>query len=167
MSHTRKLLSCMVLGLALAACSGEDPDADVMNDGAAAKSDAATTPTSPAPAAPVNPEPEIIKPVTISNDAITIGKSVQDGHVVKAQRAQFSLADTVHAGVAGGHPAGAEARVYWTYQDGLSHKEETKPLTAEGAVFTFSRSEGMKPGRYSVQVDVGPTPIGLVDFEVK
>jgi len=167
MTDTRKLLSCIMLGLALTACSGEDPDADVMSDGGAAKTDA-TAPTSPAPAAPIDPTPEVVKPVTVSNDAITLGTTVQDGRVVKAPRAQFTLADTVRAGVAGGgHPAGAETRIYWTYQDGLSHKEETKPLTAEGVVFEFSRSDGMKPGRYTVQVDVGPTPIGLVDFEVR
>jgi hypothetical protein len=166
--RTRLPLACLVLALSLTACSGEDPDADVMSDDAPGVVQNAPTERSAPAAAPVASMPETAQPVAVAEDAITLGKSVQDNRVVKAARPQFTVSDTVYAGIpAGSQPPGSEARVYWTYQDGLSHKEETKTLGSNGAVFSFAQADGMKPGRYSVQIDVGPNPIGIVDFEVR
>lgn len=157
-------LSLMIL---LAACGGgKDPDADVMADDAAAQPGAAVD-TAPQPTASAPKAPEVVMPVEVSNEAITLGTSANGSQVLKAARSSFRLTDTVHAGISGGHPPGTKARIYWTNQKtGLSDKEETKDVADDGAVFTFDKASGMKPGRYSVQVDVGDKPVGIVDFEV-
>jgi hypothetical protein len=161
-------LACLVLVLSLTACSGEDPDADVMTDDVPDATHNEPAAAAAPAAAPVASMPETVQPVAVAEAAITLGKSVQDNRVVKAARPQFTVSDTVYAGIpAGSQPPGSEARVYWTYQDGLSHKEETKTLGSDGAVFSFAQADGMKPGRYSVQIDVGPNPVGIVDFEVR
>lgn len=157
-------LSCLCLVAMLAACSrGTDPDADVLGSGK-------TPPATGAPASAAPPPakaPEVVMPVEVSNDAITLGTATNGNRVVKATRTSFTLSDTVYAGIAGGRPPGTEAKVYWTYQDGLSHKEETRALASDGAVFAFDRASGLKAGRYNVQVDVSGTPIGIVEFEVR
>ena len=74
----------------------------------------------------------------------------------------YGLDDTIHASAR----ANGEAKVYWTYQDGSSHKEEVKP--ANGIVtFDFDRSQGMRPGNYTVEIDIDGVPVGITDFVVK
>ena len=63
--------------------------------------------------------------------------------------------------------AGAIARVYWTYQDGTSDKEEEKPVAGDIVNFSFSQADGMQPGAYNVQIDIDDVPVGIADFQVQ
>lgn len=168
----RPLVSALVVLALLTSCTREDPDADVLQGeaDAAPSSPAAGTPAQSTSASPpaVAVMPEVVEPVVTDERAIVIGTSVEAGKVRPANRLQFSTRDTVFAQLPGGrHPTGSETKIYWTYQDGMSHKEEKKSLGPEGVVFEFSSADGMKPGRYTVQVDVASVPVGIVDFEVR
>ena len=66
-----------------------------------------------------------------------------------------------------GHAPGAKGYVYWTYQDGRTHKEEAKPVAGEFLSFQFSQADGMKPGKYNVEIDINDKPVGIVDFTVQ
>jgi len=82
----------------------------------------------------------------------------------------YALNDTLHASApVSGRPAGTEVKIYWTYQDGTSHKEETKKVESgmKFLTFDFSRANGMKAGGYMVQLDVGGVPAGILDIKVK
>ena len=98
-----------------------------------------------------------------------MGNALQGDVAAKSASAQFTTSDTVYASASVlGKPAGADASVYWTYQDGTAHKQETKKLTGQPSVwFSFSKADGMKPGKYNVEIDVNMTPVGIADFQIK
>lgn len=166
MVDIRKLALCAALGLALSACSKEGDE-----DSAERVPPTEATPAAVAePAIPVKPGPEDIVPVTVAADAVTVGNSLEGDKVVKAASPQFTTSDTVYAGASvRGKPAGAEVAVYWTYEDGLTHKEERRPLAAgeQYVKFSFAKADGMKPGKYNAQIDINMVPIGITDFVVK
>ena len=89
---------------------------------------------------------------------------------MKSPSAQFTLADSIYASASvSGKPAGATASVFWTYQDGTAHKQESKKLAGgqQSVWFSFTKADGMKPGKYNVEIDVDMKPVGIADFQVK
>lgn len=167
MLTSRKILSCVIITLLLSACSKEGAeDAPASTAPTAQETPAAPPP----PALPAEPGPDATLPTTVAGDAVTVGSTLQGETVMKAASPRFTTADTVHAGASvKGKPAGAEVAVYWTYEDGRTHKEERRPL-AEGEQyvrFSFAAADGMKPGKYNAQIDVNMMPIGITDFIVK
>lgn len=165
MLTTRRILLCAAITLLLASCAKEGAD-DTATPPAATPS-AAVQPA--APTLPVEPLPTAVQPTTVSADAVTIGTALQGEKVVKSASPQFSTSDTVLAGASvKGKPAGAEVAVYWTYEDGRTHKEERRKLAGEQYVsFSFAKIDGMKPGKYNAQIDVDMVPVGITDFVVK
>jgi len=164
----RKFALYGVLVLALPACDKEGSEENLT----AAEPVLAPAAPSAADAQPTSSPgvQNIVRPTEVAADAVTVGKSLQGDKVVKSADAQFTLADTVYASAAvAGKPAGTEMTVYWSYQDGMSHKMETKKLAAgaQDVQFSFARSDGMKTGKYNVQIDANMTPIGIFEFKVK
>lgn len=158
--HTLVLIASFAL---LAACSKGVPDPAVDTPTA----DTAQQP--PANAVPAEaPKPEEL-PAEVRADAIAAGSALGDNGAVSAAKASYGIGDIVYASApTRGHAVGTEASVYWTYQDGTTHKEESKPIPsgADYINFQFSKADGMKPGKYNVQIDVDFTPVGIVDFKV-
>lgn len=160
MAMTYPRVICLALASCLlAACGGTDPDADVLGADAG---DGAQTGNP----IPTQPKPQVVGPVEVSSNAIAVGTAMNGNRVANAARPSFTMSDTVYAGLAPGI-SGSDAKVYWSYQDGYSHKEETKPLGPDGVVFAFDSATGMKPGRYNVQIDVDGRPVGITGFEVR
>jgi hypothetical protein len=120
------------------------------------------------PAPPMEPPEDATQPVTVSADAVKVGSSLGPDQSAISPKSAYSVGDTVYASArAGNAPRGATAYVYWTYEDGISHKEEQKPVAGSIVMFDFSQKDGMKSGRYNVEIGVNDTPIGIVDFVVQ
>ena len=165
MIEIRILALCAALALTLSAC-GKEGTEDVAEETApvAAKAPAVLEP-------PPSPMPEKNIPVEVAADAITVGTSLQGDTVLKSASTQFTTGDTVYASaLVRGKPAGADVVAFWTYQDGTTHKMETRKLASGGQQtvwFSFAKADGMKPGKYNVEIDVNMTPVGIVDFQIK
>ncbi|GGZ70764.1 hypothetical protein GCM10008101_26390 [Lysobacter xinjiangensis] len=112
-----------------------------------------------------------LNPVSVDANAIAVGTQVNGDVAVRADSPQFTVNDTVYASYSEGRlpPSGGNARVYWTYQDGRTHKEETAKIEPgqQAVLFSFSAADGMKPGRYNVQIDINMRPVGIVDFQIR
>lgn len=163
-----KLTLALAVALAvLAGCSSDEAPADT------------TTPVAQ-PAAPVvdplaepppTPEPGEV-PVEVRADAIAAGHVLGANGAVSESKpgAVYGSGDTIHASApTRGQKPGADVSVYWTYQDGTTHKEEMKTLGAgeQYVNFSFAKADGMRPGKYNVQIDFDFKPVGIVDFQVK
>lgn len=164
MTQVRPLLLAATLALALPACDQRPPEAleDVPAEGA----DAAGASTGAATGAPVAAPPSVpsedLEQVTVAADAVRVGTAVGPDGAATAPKPVYALSDVVYASAR----ANGAAKVYWTYQDGTSHKEEEKP--ANGIVtFQFGRADGMQAGAYSVEIDIDGVPVGITDFVVK
>lgn len=155
----------IALAFSLVACSKEGDEDE--NHEVATKAVVVPPPVVVPPAPVVARKVEM--PTTVAADAVTVGNAIQGDTAVKSASAQFTTADTIYAsGSVQGKPAGADASVYWTYQDGTAHKQETKKLSGEQSVwFSFAKADGMKPGKYNVEIDVNMKPIGIADFQIK
>lgn len=168
MIEIRKLILFTAMVLALSACRNNEAEEDLAED-------AAATPAEVSPAAvPEAPQPPLAEQVAqtvVAADAVTVGTSLQGDDVVKAANALFTTADTVYASASvRGKPAGTDVAVYWTFQDGTSHKEESKKIASgdqQVLWFSFGKADGMRPGKYNVQIDVNSAPVGIADFVVK
>lgn len=168
MIDIRKLALCAAIVFALSACN--EGSEDLAEGQETAPATATPTPTPGAGESLPPPEPEKIIPVEVAADAIAVGTKLQGDVVVRPASNRFATSDTVYASApVRGKPAGAEAKVYWTYQDGTAHKEEIKKLTGseQHIAFSFAKADGMKPGKYNVEIDVNMVPIGIVDFEIR
>lgn len=166
MIDIRKLALCAALALVLSACGKEGAEDSAER---AAPSEAAPAATAE-PAIPVEPGADDIVPVTVAADAVTVGNALQGDKVIKAAAPLFTTGDTVYAGASvKGKPAGAEVAVYWTFEDGRTHKELRRPLAAgeQYVQFSFAAADGMKPGKYNAQIDVNMVPIGIADFVIR
>lgn len=166
MTIIRTFALCAALGLALSACSeGTEESAD--DQAPAAASDAQQAPG--ASSLPATPGPDSVVPVEVTDDAVTVGTTLANDRAVKSALAQFTTSDTVYASAAVPAKPGASVSVYWTFQDGTTHKEETKELAAGDAVvtFAFAKADGMVPGKYNVQIDRDMTPVGIADFVIR
>ncbi|MEO5565254.1 MAG: hypothetical protein ABIR05_01110 [Luteimonas sp.] len=156
------ILCTGVFALALAACGEETVDVPEATDAAAVPADAAGAATAPAPAST-----QPIDVVQIGANEVQVGTSVDATQAATGAKAVYALGDTVHASIdTRAHP-GAMATVYWTDNNGMSQKIEKKAMTGDHVAFAFSRADGMKPGKYSVGIDVDNVPVGLADFKVQ
>ena len=170
----RTLLIGTALALALVGCGNSDETRDLaeieaaeQGDAAPGTADGATAASAGTPSAPSAPP---IMPVEVSADAFKIGTAVGPDGSATGTKASSALSDTLHGSVpVSGRPAGTEVKIYWSYQDGSSHKEETKKVAAgmKYLTFDFSKANGMKRGRYMVQLDVNGAPAGILDVVVK
>lgn len=161
MKHIYLLCLC----IAIAGCSREG-DETLPETNKAAE---ATAPSAAASSAlPASAKTESTTAVETSAKAVTVGSALQGEHAVRAPKAVFGTGETIYASaLPSGKRPGTQAQVYWTYQDGTTHKEETKPLGSTGVWFAFSAADGMKPGRYNVEIDYDMMPVGIADFEIK
>ena len=120
------------------------------------------------PPLPVEPPADAVLPVTVAADAFKIGSTVGANSEAAMPKPAYAIGDTVYASLpARRYRKGSTANVYWTYQDGLSQKEETKEISGEFVTFAFSKADGMKPGKYNVEIGVDDKPVGIVDFVVQ
>jgi hypothetical protein len=159
----RRLLCTLIAACVLAGCSSEDHAtvAPKSADAAPARRDDFGNPAK---------DPLAAASVTVAADALTVGTVVGPTGEVQRSPGPFAASDTVQVSFPKkGFEPGAPVVVYWTYQDGRSHHEERTTLPAEGdfARYSFSSSQGMKPGNYNVEVQVKGRPVGIVDFAVR
>lgn len=163
MQFARLALCAILATFALAACE-EKMDGPVADTGAPAPAaDAASAAPAPPPA-PVDSAP--IEPVAVAADAVRVGTSLDPSGAAAGAKPAYSTADTVYASLSAKGRTGT-AKVYWTAPNGLSAKEEEKALSGENVSFEFSRADGMKAGKYNVEIDVDGVPAGIVDFTVQ
>lgn len=154
-----------VLALGLVGCKKEQAEAPPVASEAEMQQEEANEEF---PAIPVEPPADAIMPVTVAADAFTIGSTLGANNQATAAKPTYAIGDTVYASL----PArrfrnGSTVNVYWTYQDGLSQKEEAKEISGEFVTFQFSKADGMKPGKYNVEIGVDDKPVGIVDFVVQ
>lgn len=166
MSKIRNLLFVAAACAALSACKKEaDVPADPQQAGQPVVEE---LPPGQSPAPPVEPPADAVIPVTVSADAVKVGSSQNPDQSAASPKQSYGTADTVYASArTGGYPVGAKAYVYWTYEDGLTHKEEEKAVSGDVVSFRFSQADGMKPGKYNVEIDINDKPVGIVDFVVR
>ncbi|MGI8559860.1 MAG: hypothetical protein ACR2J7_00155 [Luteimonas sp.] len=166
MPTIQKSALCAALVFALSAC----------NEGAEDAREAAAVPAEASQAAIADPvaapavAPAGAAATEVPADAVSVGTTLAGDGVVKAERAEFTTSDTVYSSASVSGKPGAVISVYWTYQDGNTHKEETAELASGGRQttrFAFSKADGMVPGKYNVQIDVDMVPVGIADFAVK
>lgn len=165
---TQSTVLLLALALTLSACKRDEPAPVATDDAAAAAEEADLAAGQPA-TPPVEPPADAIIPVTVAANAFPIGSALGADGQATAPKAGYAIGDTIHASLPGGkYPNGAIARIYWTYaKDGISHKEEEKKVSSGPVSFEFSKADGMKPGKYNVEIDVNDRPVGIVDVEVK
>ena len=154
------------LGVSLSACRDDAAvDADEIT-----ATEMSEQPPPPAAATSAAAPTQVVMPVTVSADAVTVGKAVGADGAVTTIVTTYSVADTVYASIpTSGHAPGSDVHVYWSYQDGSSHKEERKPIPSGDKYvnFHFSKADGLRVGKYTVQFDVAEVPVGIVDFSVQ
>ncbi len=164
----RKLTSTLLISLlavGLVACKKDKAEAPAPINAEQAEQEAANQAY---PALPEEPPADAVLPVTVAADAFTIGSALGTGNQATAAKPAYALGDTVYASLpAGRYRKGSTANVYWTYQDGLSQKEEAKDISGEFVTFEFGKADGMKPGKYNVEIGVDDKPVGIVDFVVQ
>jgi predicted small lipoprotein YifL len=166
MKNLSPLICAATLALALAACNKQGPEMPQ----APADATPADTTVQPAQAPQDLSDTGVdkVEPVTVRADAIAVGHAVGPNQAVTAAKRAYGTGDTVYASMpTKGHKPGARGYVYWTYQDGRTHKEEAKPVEGEYLNFQFSQADGMKPGKYNVEIDIDDKPVGIVDFTVQ
>lgn len=163
--QTKTMAGALLVAFALMGCRQEAPEP--VEDAAAVADDAELAPGQPA-APPVEPPADAVMPVTVSANAFPIGSVLGADGTATAPKATYSVNDTLYASLpAGKFPSGANARIYWTFaKDGMSHKEEEKKVGAGPVNFEFSQADGLKVGKYNVQIDVNDRPVGIVDVVV-
>ena len=168
------LLTACVAAVLVVGCGQSDEDRDLADINAAQQGQPGDASPGMAPVAGAgasassNAPP--IEPVEVRADAFAIGTTVGPEGAVSGAKPVYSISDTLHASVpVSGRPAGTDVKIYWTYQDGTSLKEETKKVDAGARylTFDFSKSSGMKAGSYMVQLDIGGMPAGLLEIAVK
>lgn len=162
--RTTLLLAALVL--AFSACKKDEP-APVAGDAAPVTEEALPPGQSPTP--PVEPPADAVLPVTVSAHAFPVGSALSADGAAISPKASYALGDTLYASIPGGkYPNGAIARVYWTYAaDGTSHKEEEKTVGSGATNFEFGQADGMKAGKYNVEIHVNDKPVGIVDMVVQ
>lgn len=127
----------------------------------------------PSPGADTPPVPaeEVgIQPVVVAPETIAVGSALTDDGEVQSAKPVYAVADTVYVSMpTAGHDPGETIQVYWSNAKGMTDKQESKVVVAgePHANFAFSAADGMAPGIYTVQVDIGDVPVGIVDFRVE
>lgn len=157
------LISALALGLG--ACKKDAEPAPAPMSEAEAEQAAANEDFPPLP---VEPPADAVIPVTVAADAFGIGSTLGANNQAASPKPVYAVGETVYASLpARRYRSGSTVNVYWTYQDGLSQKEETKKVSGEFVTFEFSQADGMKPGKYNVEIGVDDKPVGIVDFVVQ
>jgi hypothetical protein len=169
MKSVRLALCAILAAAALTACEEKIDVPGAGADGAAATSGAAGTGNTAAPAKapyanPIDSAP--IEPVAVAADAVRVGTSLDPSGAAAGAKPAYSTADTLYASLSAKGRTGT-AKVYWTAPNGLSAKEEQKAISGENVNFQFSRADGMKAGKYNVEIDVDGVPAGIVDITVQ
>lgn len=163
---TRSSLIIGSLALLLGACGGqnyEDDDLDIVDAPVEQSVEQVGVPASV-------PDASAVQPSVISAESLAIGNVLGTDGAVSAGKPTYATSDTVYASVpVGGYPAGTEVVIYWFGQNGTSIKQDQKKIDPGARFMNFSLSaeDGMTPGRYTAQVDVGETPAGITDFTVQ
>jgi hypothetical protein len=167
MKSFRLALCAVLAATALAACEEKIDVPATGAEGAAGAADGtagdAAAPATPH-ANPVSPGP--IEPVAVAADAVSVGTSLDPSGAASGAKPAYSTADTLYASLSAKGRHGT-AKVYWTAPNGLSAKEEEKPVAGDNVSFQFSAADGMKAGTYNVEIDVDGVPAGIVDFTVQ
>ncbi len=164
MSKFRTVVVVAAACAALAACRNEAPPADV-TDSQAQQPVVEDLPPGQPPAPPMEPPSDAEIPVTVSADAIKVGSALGADQTAASPKPGYSTSDTIYASTR--TRGTGTAYVYWTYEDGIAHKEEQKQVTGNTVTFDFSQKDGMKPGKYNVEIGVDDKPLGIVDFVVR
>lgn len=162
MKSFRLALCAVFAAAALAACEEKIDVPAAGDEDAAAVAD--TAPTQAPSANPIDAKP--LEPVAVASDAVRIGTAVDASQAATNAKSVYGIADIVHASLSAKGRSGT-AKVYWSASNGLSAKEEEKPLSGDNVSFQFSRADGMKAGNYNVEIDVDGVPAGIVDFTVQ
>lgn len=164
----------VMLAMVLAGCGRDSASEDDDLFAETPVAGQADAPTATQSASPSSPRPSSSAPAleaTVLQDGVlAVGSAVGANGAVNAVKASYAIGDTIHASVpTKGHPPGAQVAIYWFYQDGSSKKDEQKviPAGAEYVSFTLSKADGMVPGQYNAQVDIGDAPVGIVGFTVE
>lgn len=156
------LISALALGLV--ACKKEEPTATASTPDADAQQ---ILEEGQPPPLPVEPPADAVIPVEVAANAFAIGSSLTDNKA-SAPKPVYATGDTIYASLpAGRYRSGSTVNVYWTYEDGSSHKDETKEISGQFVTFQFSAADGMKAGKYNVEIGVNDKPVGIVDFVVR
>lgn len=156
-------------GVSVSACRDDAP-VDAGESTATETPEQLAPPAGPASATSAAAPAQVVMPVTVSADAVTVGKAVGPDGGVTTSMAKYSVNDTVYASIpTSGRAPLSDVSVYWSYQDGTSHKQERKqiPSGEKYVNFSFAKADGLRPGKYTVQVDVGDVPVGIMDFSVQ
>ncbi len=157
------MISALALGLAACKKDAEPAPAPISEEQAAQEAA-----NEAFPPLPVEPPADAVLPVTVAADAFGIGSTLGANNKAATPKPVYAVGDTVYASLpAGRYRRGSTANVYWTYEDGLSQKEETKEISGEFVTFEFSKADGMKQGKYNVEIGVDDKPVGIVDFVVQ
>ena len=165
---TRRLALCAALTAALLAGCEEKIDVPATDAATAAEAAQAPSPAVAGPAASATgaANPAAIEPVVVDANAVRVGSALDAAQAATGTRPAYAIGDTVYASLATGGRSGT-AKVYWSGSDGISVKEEEKPVNGDNVNFRFSRADGMKPGKYTVEIDLDDVPAGITDFTVR
>lgn len=150
---------------ALSACKKDEP---APLDPQASEPVIEELPPGQPPTPPTEPPADATMPVSVSADAVVIGTTLGPDDMATGAKPSYTVNDTIYASArTPANSKGAPTRVYWTYQDGNTHKEEERASSGGVVNFRFTPADGMKPGKYNVEIDVNDVPIGIVDFVVR
>ncbi|HET8818181.1 MAG TPA: hypothetical protein VFM73_01385 [Xanthomonadaceae bacterium] len=148
--------------LVAAGCNKQGPEPRVAQDTEAPAGQPGDGTSAPVAEPPPLPE--------ATPNAVAVGSELGANGAVQAPRPSYGLTDTVYASApTAGHSPGDTVTVWWTHEDGIADKDESKPLPANADYvnFSFSSADGMRAGAYNVQVDVNGMPVGIADFTVE
>ncbi|ATD68554.1 hypothetical protein CNR27_14845 [Luteimonas chenhongjianii] len=164
-------LVATVAAIALAACSPEAPPAPPQTDDARTETEATQAQPGANSSWSTDPadDPNAYVPTEVAADAVLVGSSRDASGRATGAKPVYAQGDTVHASapLKGAQP-GAKFDVYWTFQDGQTHKMESKTgATGDYVSFEFASADGMVAGNYNVQIDANGIPLGIAEFRVE
>lgn len=109
---------------------------------------------------------EGVQPVVVDPNAAKVGAAVDDRGEISTPAQEFEVGQTVYISVPTkyGRKVGDRLEIFWFHDDGLSRKDELKPIAGPNTVFELIAKD---TGSYNVEVDANGRPIALVQFTVK
>lgn len=160
--HSVPLTLAAALALTLAACKKpEEMPAPAPTPAPAA------TPSSTVPALPAT--------TAASVTTVDLGNALGADNRVSTPTSSFAPTDTIYASVAtrtsepsASVPGTLSAK--WTYQDGQTVHEDSRPLTLSGddvTAFQISKPDGFPAGTYKVEIAWNGSVAQTREFEVK
>lgn len=161
--------AAVLTALSLAACAPEAPPAPPQADADETAAPGPQDGTGTASGWSTDPadDPNAYVPTEVAADGVVVGASAAASGQATGAKPVYATGDTVHASAATKGTA-SKYDVYWTFQDGQTHKMESKSgASGEHVGFTFASSDGMVPGNYNVQIDADGIPVGIAEFRVE